>query len=533
MGTSGAKTNLEREKIKSIFLESIKSLPEDQYLCPECDLVPEIINIDYIESEIDLECPKHGKKKIPIFEYFEKESQFIYTNAVCDIDYRTQKDNKDEIFTYCDKCKLNLCGLCSKKHSHKKSLIELKNKNSKCHHNENFTKFCKTCKIHLCEKEEQIHDKNHKIEDIIKPSNEEIQNIKDKKKHFENQMKNLEYIIKLFDTILNAYQFYKSNYYHNLNIINISQNIKNDEIIFLRNNNQKFEKLFIEIFNDKYKTDITGNEIYLDLRGKKIENEGLKMLSRINFKNLESLSLSRNGISNLEPLQDMKLSKLKKIDLSYNNITDISPLQEAIINMPRLVNIKLNNNLFQNVDIIKKGTFAKLEKISLENNKISKKNISIIKKLFEDKFKKISELFITYNNTKNNDKGIKIFDKKFISKNVELCKIYINEEEIELTEFYEPNKNDKYIKIKLIIEGEIKDMSYMFYNCTSLISVTDLSYWNTYSVTNMSYMFYNCINLKSLEVIASWDISNVTDVSYMFYNCQSIREIICFIDVCL
>ena len=66
MGSSGAKTDLDPEKIKSIFLESIKSLPEDQYLCPECDLVPEIINIDYIESEIDLECPKHGKKK---FQY--------------------------------------------------------------------------------------------------------------------------------------------------------------------------------------------------------------------------------------------------------------------------------------------------------------------------------------------------------------------------------------------------------------------------------------------------------------------------------
>ena len=290
MGSSGTKTDLEQnpQKINATFLESIKSLPEEQYLCPNCDSVPEIINIDCLGSEIELECPKHGRMKIQVFEYFQKESQFMYSNAICDIDYRIQKDNQDEIFNYCNKCKLNLCGQCSKKHSHKKSLIELKNKNCKCHHNEDFTKFCKTCKLHLCEKEEHKHDKNHIIENIVEPTSEEIQSIKDKKKYIENQMKSFEYVIKLLDTVLNTYELYKSNYYHNLNIINISQNINNDEILYLREKNNKFEKLFIDIFNDKYRTNIIGDEIDLDLTGKKIGNDGLKMLSRLNFKNLES-----------------------------------------------------------------------------------------------------------------------------------------------------------------------------------------------------------------------------------------------------
>ena len=276
MGSSGTKKELYSEGIKAMVLESIKSLPEDEYTCQECDLVPEIINIDYATCEITIDCSKHGRQTIPIFDYIQKESQFIYQNAVCDIDYKTQKDNIEEIFNYCPQCKINLCGTCSKKHCHKKTLIELKNKNSKCHHNEEFIKFCKTCKKHLCKKEEEKHDKNHIIENFIEPTEEEIESIKDKKKYLQNQIKNYECMIKLLDIILKTHENNKSNYYYNLNIINISQNIKNDEILILRRKNDEFEKLYIEIFNNKYKANINKEDIDIDLTGKKIE----KMMKR-------------------------------------------------------------------------------------------------------------------------------------------------------------------------------------------------------------------------------------------------------------
>lgn len=32
----------------------------------------------------------------------------------------------------------------------------------------------------------------------------------------------------------------------------------------------------------------------------------------------------------------------------------------------------------------------------------------------------------------------------------------------------------------------------MFYNCTSLNSLSDISKWNTNNVTDMSYMFKGC-----------------------------------------
>ena len=45
------------------------------------------------------------------------------------------------------------------------------------------------------------------------------------------------------------------------------------------------------------------------------------------------------------------------------------------------------------------------------------------------------------------------------------------------------------------------NMSYMFYECSSLISLPDLSKWNITKVKNMSYMFWGCNSLISLPDI--------------------------------
>ena len=48
-------------------------------------------------------------------------------------------------------------------------------------------------------------------------------------------------------------------------------------------------------------------------------------------------------------------------------------------------------------------------------------------------------------------------------------------------------------------------MSYMFYGCKSLISLSDISNWNTNNVTNMSFMFFGCKSLISLPDISNWN----------------------------
>ena len=73
------------------------------------------------------------------------------------------------------------------------------------------------------------------------------------------------------------------------------------------------------------------------------------------------------------------------------------------------------------------------------------------------------------------------------------------------------------------IRGNVKNMSYMFYKCSSLESL-ELSLWNTTNVEDMFSMFYGCTNLKSLD-LTSFDTSNVKHMSLMFANCEKLKSL--------
>ena len=77
----------------------------------------------------------------------------------------------------------------------------------------------------------------------------------------------------------------------------------------------------------------------------------------------------------------------------------------------------------------------------------------------------------------------------------------MNEKEIELAEYCDIESkflNEKII-IRFIEKQAIYDMSYMFYNCTSLIAIYNFSDFDMSKVTNMSYMFCGCSSLKYLN----------------------------------
>ena len=72
--------------------------------------------------------------------------------------------------------------------------------------------------------------------------------------------------------------------------------------------------------------------------------------------------------------------------------------------------------------------------------------------------------------------------------------------------------------------SNVIDMRGMFELCISLKSLPDISQWNTSNVTNMSFMFNECNSLISLPDISNWDISNVVDMSFLFSNCNSLKS---------
>ena len=71
--------------------------------------------------------------------------------------------------------------------------------------------------------------------------------------------------------------------------------------------------------------------------------------------------------------------------------------------------------------------------------------------------------------------------------------------------------------------NNVKDMSFMFHNCSSLTNL-NLSKFNTNDVTNMFGMFSGCSSLKELD-LSKFNTDNVTYMSHMFHNCRSLTEL--------
>ena len=89
--------------------------------------------------------------------------------------------------------------------------------------------------------------------------------------------------------------------------------------------------------------------------------------------------------------------------------------------------------------------------------------------------------------------------------------------------FYEIADGVKSLELSWTIPDNVKNMSYMFYKCSSLASL-ELSLWNTTNVKDMFSMFYGCTNLKSLD-LTSFDTSNVKHMSLMFANCEKLKSL--------
>ena len=103
------------------------------------------------------------------------------------------------------------------------------------------------------------------------------------------------------------------------------------------------------------------------------------------------------------------------------------------------------------------------------------------------------------------EEKIQLFGEKFCSNNSNICKMNVNGEEKEINIFYQ-NKKEKFIIVQLIMDENIADLSYMFTGCSTLLSISNISKWNTKNITKMKYMFFECKSLISLPDISKWDL---------------------------
>ena len=118
------------------------------------------------------------------------------------------------------------------------------------------------------------------------------------------------------------------------------------------------------------------------------------------------------------------------------------------------------------------------------------------------------------------------FGDNFINNNEDKCIIEVNDKYISIKEFLNKyNCKNIPLNLKILLKSTITDLSYMFYNCTSLKKINMFFIDNKYNnITNMSYMFYNCESLIELPQLTLINFSKITNISYMFFNCKSLTK---------
>ena len=409
---------------------------------------------------------------------------------------------------------------------------------------------------------------NNTINNIDDDKNKAINTIKNKRDSLLYQNAKNENFIKFLDLLITMEEKEPLFSYNEINIINLVKNMNNMNNKIVQNENLEYigrknvhlktgnnilmnkilllEKKFINTLNSRLKINLTGSETKLRINGKRLENLDLALLFAIYSTELEELDLSGNNIKSIEEIKYWNAPKLEQFSLKNNKIKDVAPLKS--VNMPKCKKIDLSFNRINNITPLAelKKNNKELKVINIDNNRIKDSDIkaiekdfgeikNIIKSLHAEKRIKINcesrsedveeknNIVIIYK--KNNEDKIKIFDNKFVKKNKEKCKIRINGIENELIDYYQLKENESIIKVEFIINNNIFDLSYMFYECSSLSSVEEISNIETTTFTNMSYMFYGCSSLSSLKGISSLETENVTNMSYMFYGCSSLSSL--------
>ncbi len=141
----------------------------------------------------------------------------------------------------------------------------------------------------------------------------------------------------------------------------------------------------------------------------------------------------------------------------------------------------------------------------------------------------ITEINIIYDikkDIKRKKDFVNIFGYTFVEKNRKKCKLIIENKEYEITWHYNIKQyKNNILNIKLEGINNITDMSNMFYGCSALISLPDISKLNTNNVTSMNNMLEECSSLSTLPDISNWNTSNVTNMNGMFKGCSSLSSL--------
>ena len=504
-------------------------LNEISYNCSECSSLIEILLINEDNNIIKFKClnkiKNHNIKVMPINEYLKKMKKF--NNSLVNKDKCEMHTNKRYI-TYCLDCNCHLCKDCLKTRTHIN------------HNKNNIIAEIQPTKEELNIMKEIIKDydiklKNLKIEKIYK-TNELEKALNELKKIENKQMEE-----KLQINKSNREKELKENYNKYISDIEVFKN-EYEEKIKIRKN--KYESILNKI-NGKYKLINEKNYITYLYRLNKLEKKYNDKIKNLAYdKKIENMN-------DVKKLNELVYNTYNAYNNNYYNSINIINIlsnyckKEYYINnilkklcqnnYEDIIKMILQNNVKKNEDKEKKN--MEYESIIMEMKEHYEKNIENIKKEknkiikeFEE-YKVINEriikdfndeILIIYKIEKDEDL-VKIFYPDFVELNKNNCKIVYEEKEYDLKEEFDV-KNIKKDILEIRLKGimNITNMHAMFYGCSSLISLPNISKWNTSKITDMSSLFGKCTSLITLPDISKWNTSNVTNMHSLFYGCSSL-----------
>lgn len=497
-----------------------KKIPEDEYLCPYCGEIPEILEIHTDNSKIKFNCIKCGIGEISIREFLEsiKLKKNNYLNTKCSSCLKKKFDSEDkennDDYLYCYDCQKDFCKNCFDKHSKSHYKIKVKEKRVKClkHYGEEITQYCKNCLDNVCNKEKTNIHKDHEIKNFIDLNKNFIYY----KKVIEEKNKFLSNLIKFNRIILNAGETLNENYFHLKNVIELGKLI-DEENKRDSNNNESFFldlnesiKIWKEI-EEKLKNKeifLKRDELFLHLEGRNLENEDLQLISKIRFNQLKDINLSKNNIKDIEFLNRMQLPFLEYINLSENEIENIEPI--ANLNSRKLKEIFLQVNKIKNIDAFLEPKFGDINILRLEDNQINikeddpnNKNFKIILKKFKNKIKyktikeEIKEFNEKYSAKIESEKDKKIFLEDRLGGEEMLRDLYI------IITYHTKNE----IQVLNLMNNAIKDPSILKRVNFSCLTTFDLA---VNEITNL--IFLEQMKLKNLKKLYLND-NKISDIS--------------------
>jgi len=195
----------EKELTKREKGKEIDKIPEDEFLCPLCDMIPEILEVNLDTGKLTMNCKIHGKITRSATKYIDElvnshHTYFVNQCWVCEPE-PNRKEKGENMIQYCTICRKTICVECAEnkdlEHKINNNFIPINEKKNLCKkHLKKAEKYCKDCEEIICDDDEEYHSEHSVIdtEDMQKEANKYRVKIADK-------IVNLLHLLKLYQLV--------------------------------------------------------------------------------------------------------------------------------------------------------------------------------------------------------------------------------------------------------------------------------------------------------------------------------------------